>query len=29
MWKQLIDFGNKLFAVMRRVDELEEFNATI
>ena len=29
MWKQLIDFGNKLFSLMRRTQKLEEDNTTI
>jgi predicted RNase H-like nuclease (RuvC/YqgF family) len=29
MWKQLIDFGNKLFALMRRTQKLEEENTAI
>jgi hypothetical protein len=24
MWKQLVDFGNKLISLMRRVQKLEE-----
>lgn len=29
MWKQLLDFGNKLLALMRRVQTLEEENTAI
>lgn len=29
MWKQLTDFGVKLFSLMRRVQKLEEDNASI
>jgi predicted RNase H-like nuclease (RuvC/YqgF family) len=29
VWKQLLDFGNKLLALMRRVQTLEEENTAI
>jgi predicted RNase H-like nuclease (RuvC/YqgF family) len=29
MWKQLLDFGNKLFALMRRTQKLEEENTAL